>query len=128
MKEQQQDKPVVLSPKQHRAIQVLLLCFTKEKAAEELGINVTTLWRWLKIPEFKDALREAQREANSQTNARLQQSAPLAVNTLLRVISSPDTPASSKVQASRTIILLSQKSIEWEDTEARLARLEKLAA
>ena len=43
------------------------------------------------------------------------------------VMAGPDTPASSKVQASRSVIELSQKSFELEDMELRLARLEKLA-
>ena len=37
------------------------------------------------------------------------------------------TPASSKVQASRSVIELSQKSFELEDMELRLTRLENLA-
>lgn len=50
----------------------------------------------------------------------------MAVSTLLRVMTGSDTPASSKVQASRSVIALTQKSFELEDVEARLARVEKL--
>ena len=86
-----------------------------------------TLWRWLKQPPFQEALHQARREAFSQSTGRLQQASSAAVSTLLRVMAGPDTPASSKVQASRSVIELSQKSFELEDMEIRLARLEKLA-
>ena len=127
MKEQYEDNPGCLGTRKTRAVQALLQYGTKEKAAQEAGINVVTLWRWLKQPPFQEALRQARREAFSQDMGRLQQAALAAVSTLLRVMAGPDTPGSSKVQASRSVIELSQKSFELEDMEIRLARLEKLA-
>jgi len=119
--------PGPLGNRKTRAILALLQYGSREKAAQEAGVNVVTLWRWLKQPPFQEALRQARREAFSQSTGRLQQAASAAVNTLLRVMAGPDTPASSKVQASRSVIELSQKSFELEDVDVRLARLEKLA-
>ena len=127
MRQQNQYNPGCLGTRKTRALQALLQYGTKEKAAQEAGISVVTLWRWLKQPPFQEALHQARREAFSQSTGRLQQASSAAVSTLLRVMARPDTPASSKVQASRSVIELSQKSFELEDMEIRLARLEKLA-
>jgi hypothetical protein len=127
MKKQYQDNTVSLGTRKTRAVQALLQYGTKEKAAQEAGINVVTLWRWLKQPPFQEALRQARREAFSQSTGRLQQAAPAAVTTLLRLMAGEDTPPSSKVQASRSVLQFMQKSFELEDMEVRLARLEKLA-
>ena len=128
MKNEHQDKPGALGTRKARAVQALLQYGTREKAAQEAGINVVTLWRWLKQPAFQEALRQARREAFFQSTGRLQQASSAAVSTLLRVMAGADTPASSKVQASRSVIELSQKSFELEDMETRLARLEKLSS
>jgi hypothetical protein len=127
MKRQYEDNSGSLGTRKTKAVQALLQYGTKEKAAQEAGISVVTLWRWMKQPPFQEALRQARREAFSQSTGRLQQASSVAVSTLLRVMAGPDTPASSKVQASRSVIELSQKSFELEDMEIRLARLEKLA-
>ena len=127
MRQQNQYNPGCLGTRKTRALQALLQYGTKEKAAQEAGISVVTLWRWLKQPLFQEAIRQARREAFSQSTGRLQQASSAAVSTLLRVMAGADTSASSKVQASRSVIELSQKSFELEDMEIRLARLEKLA-
>jgi hypothetical protein len=43
-----------------------------EEAAGAAGIGTQTLIRWLKIPEFQAAYREARQAAVSESNARLQ--------------------------------------------------------
>ena len=49
-----------------RAKLALLQHGSTEKAAEAVGIHPATLWRWMKQPEFQQALREARREAFSR--------------------------------------------------------------
>ena len=59
--------------KKEEAIAALLTQRNVEEAARVAGIGTQTLIRWLKIPEFQAAYREARRAAVSQSNARLQQ-------------------------------------------------------
>jgi transposase-like protein len=59
--------------KQEDAIAALLTQRNVEEAARTAGIGARTLLRWLKLPEFQDAYRQARREAFSQSIARLQQ-------------------------------------------------------
>jgi hypothetical protein len=46
-----------------------------DEAAKAVGMSQRTLMRWLKLPEFQAAYREARRAAYSQAVAKLQQGA-----------------------------------------------------
>ena len=59
--------------KKEEAIAALLTQRNVEEAARVAGIGTRTLLRWLKIPEFDAAYRQARRAAFAQTIARLQQ-------------------------------------------------------
>jgi hypothetical protein len=81
--------------------------------------------RWLKLPEFQAAYREARRSAYSQAVAKLQQGATATATTLLKVMLDQGTPASVKVRASECVMNHSSKAIEIEDVEFRVAELER---
>ena len=110
--------------KKEEAIAALLTQRNIEDTARAAGIGAQTLLRWLKIPEFQTAYREARRAAFSQSIARLQQATSAAVSTLLKVMVDPNTPASTRVRAADSVLDHSAKSIEIEDIEARVAALE----
>jgi hypothetical protein len=48
--------------------------------------------RWLKIPEFQKAYREARRAAFGQSIARLQQATSAAAATLMKIMVDPSAP------------------------------------
>ena len=114
-----------LGRKQEEAITALLSQRGIEDAARACGVGGRTLIRWLKLPEFNAAYREARRAAVSQSVARLQQATGAAVSTLLKVMVDPNTPASTKVRAADSVLDHSAKSIEIEDLEVRLTELER---
>ena len=111
--------------KKEEAVAALLTQRNVEEAARTAGIGTQTLLRWLKIPEFQAAYREARRAAFSQSIARLQQATSAAVSTLLKVMVDPATPASTRVRAADSVLDHSAKSIEIEDIEARVSELER---
>jgi transposase-like protein len=111
-----------------RAILALLENPTLEKAAEVVGVHPTTLRRWLRQPDFHQALQQARHEAFSQSMRRLQQGANPAVGTLFRIMADAGTPASSRVRAAQCVLELCRNNIELEDIEVRLARLESLSS
>jgi hypothetical protein len=98
-----------------------------EEAAKAVGISTRTLLRWMEVPEFQTAYREARRTAYSQAVAKLQQGATAAATTLLKVMLDQSTPASVRVRAAECIMNHSSKAIEIEDVEARVAELERTA-
>ena len=116
-----------LGRKQEEAIAALLTQRNLEEAARAAGIGTRTMLRWLKLPEFQTAYREARRAAFGQAISRLQQGTSAAATTLLKVLIDPNTPASVKVRAAEAIFHHSAKAIEIEDIEARVAALEQAA-
>ena len=117
----------MLGRKQEDAIAALLTQRNIEEAAKAADISARTLLRWLKLPEFQAAYREARRTAYSQAVAKLQQGATAAATTLLKVMLDQGTPASVKVRAAECVMNHSSKAIEIEDMEFRVAELERAA-
>jgi hypothetical protein len=113
--------------KQEEAIAALLTQKNLEEAARSVGVAPKTLLRWMQVPEFDKAYREARRAAFRQATARLQQASGAAVAVLLKVLVDPDTPPSTKVRAADSILDHSSKAIELEDLEVRIAELERAA-
>jgi translation initiation factor 2 alpha subunit (eIF-2alpha) len=110
--------------KMEQAVAALMTQPNIDTAARSVGISPNTLLNWMKVSEFDAAYRAAKRAAYGQAIARLQQAMPLAVQTMLRVMIDPATPASVKVRAAEVITNHSHKGIEIEDVEARVAALE----
>src|SRR5450756_2983326 len=115
------------SRKMEEAVAALLTQRNVEEAARAAGIGTRTLLRWLKIPNFQTAYREARRTAFGQAVARLQQGASAAATTLLKTMIDPNTPASVRVRAAEAIFNHAAKAIEIEDMEARVSDLERAA-
>jgi transposase-like protein len=113
--------------KMEEAVAALLTQRSIEEAARSVGISTRTMLRWMKEPEFDAAYRAAKRAAYGQAIARLQQAMPLAVQTMLKVLLDPATPASVRVRAAEVIANHSHKAIEIEDVEARVTALEEAA-
>jgi predicted site-specific integrase-resolvase len=110
--------------KQEEAIAALLTQRNIEEAARVAGVAGTTLVRWLQIPEFQAAYREARRAAFSQSIARLQQASSAAVSVLIKIMVDPDAPTSSRVRAADVVLERASKAIELEDLDQRIAELE----
>jgi hypothetical protein len=95
-------------------------------AAEKAGVSEVTLWRWLKLPEFLAAYRQARREVMEKATAQLQQSAWAAATTLVRLLGAGSD--STRLRAATEILNQANKGLETLDHEERLAALEAVAA
>ena len=113
--------------KKEAAIHALCTQRNIEEAARAADIGKQTLIRWLKLPEFRDAYREARREAVSQSNARLQQASGAAVSTPVKIMVDTNAPSAARVRAAHHILDGAHQAIEFEDIEIRLAALERTA-
>jgi hypothetical protein len=114
-----------LNPRQEKAIVALLGEHTVEKAAKAAGVGERTLYRWLDDPIFSSVYRKWRREAFSQAIALTQRYAPLAVNTLAKVMSDPSAPSSAKVSAATTLLRFAREGVELDDLAARVEALEQ---
>jgi len=113
--------------KKEEAVLALLTPRNVEEAAKSVGVDATTLIRWMKVPEFDAAYREAKRTAFGQTMARLHQMSSAAASTLGKVMVDPSSPASTRIRAAESILNHTMKAVELEDLEARIAELERAA-
>ncbi|HKD05895.1 MAG TPA: hypothetical protein VKB79_08330 [Bryobacteraceae bacterium] len=113
--------------KQEEAIAALLTQRNVEDAAKSVGIAPKTLIRWMQVPDFQTAYREARRAAFGQSIARLQQASSAAVSTLLKIMVDPNAPHSVRVRAADSVLDHSKQAIEIEDVEVRVAALEQAA-
>ncbi len=113
--------------KKEAAIAALLTHRTIEEAARAVDIGANTLLRWLQVPEFKAAYREARREAFGQATARLQQATGAAAATFLKLMVDQNVPPAVRLRAADCVFEHAKKAIEIEDIEARVAELERAA-
>jgi transposase-like protein len=113
--------------KKEAAIAALLSQRNVEEAARTVGIGANTLLRWMQIPEFKVAYREARWASVSQANARLQAATGAAAATLLKLMVDQTVPAACRLRAAECVMNHANKSIELEDIEVRLSELEQAA-
>ena len=114
--------------KKEEAIAALLSQPSIEQAGRVAGIGPKTLLRWLKLPEFQAAYREARRDGFGQATARLQQASGAAASVLLKMMVDQNSPASTRVRAAQAVLDRAAKAIELEDLEVRVAELERSMA
>src|SRR5437868_985204 len=103
--------------RKEEAIAALLSQRSIEEAARSIGASQKTLLRWMKLADFKAAYNDARGQMMSQANARLQQGTSPAVTTLLKLMISPDTPASARVRAAQCVVELAHKGYEQDNLE-----------
>jgi histone H3/H4 len=111
-----------LSRLQSKAIAALLTAPTLADAACQVGVAERTLRNWLKVPAFKEAVKEAGKEMLGLTMSRLQGAAREATDTLLRSLKC-GVPA-SEVRAAGLILDNAFKVADLYDLQERVAALE----
>ena len=112
--------------KKEKALHALMTQPTFKEAAEMAGISETTLWRWLKDPEFLNKYRQLKREAVNQAVARLQQISFQAVETMKEIMEHKENPVSVRLNAAKSILDSSIKAVELEDVIHRIEELERI--
>ncbi len=117
-------EPDILTSDRQKAILALLSEPTIVKAADSVGIDHSTLYRWLKEPEFSKSYREARRESFKHAISMSQKYAPVAVQALVKIVADPKSADSVKVSASGLLLKFSRESIELDDLASRVEALE----
>ena len=120
-----QDSEKILNAKQEKALAALLSQPTIREAAREAGVSDRSIFNWLNEPAFSQAYREARAKNVSLAVAGLQRSMGQALEALQDVMTNPDSPASARVSAARTVLELAIRGTELEDLAARVDALER---
>lgn len=116
-----------LTPDQEKAILALMGHSTRKKAAEAIGKSEATLRRWMKLPAFVAAYRDARQDAVSQALLRSQQLAVYAVDTLGHLLRDSAQPGSVRVSACKSVVEFAVRGVELEDLKLRVEALESAA-
>ena len=113
--------------KKDAAIVALLTQRNHEEAARVTGIDLKTLKRWLRLPEFLVEYRRVRWEVAEQGYARAQQNTGVAASVLLKLMADCATPASSRIRAALGIFDISREGLDL-DMETRVSALERAVA
>ena len=114
----------MVNARQQKAISALLEEPTLQAASSRVGVNPSTIWRWMQCEVFREAYQAARRDATMRAVARLQQATGCAVDTLIDVMKSSEN-SSARVSAARCAIELAIKGTEIEDLAVRVSILER---
>ena len=112
--------------KKEAAIAALLAERTQAEAARAVGIDLKTLKRWLRVPEFIAEYRQARWEVVEQAYARAQQNTSAATTVLLMLMADAKTPHSSRIRAALGVFGIAREGLDL-DIEIRVAALERAA-
>lgn len=111
-------------PKKQKALTALLEQPTIDKAADAAGVARSTIYRYLKDPDFAAAYRQARSEALAHATTRLQQLASEAVEALGDVIGDAYAAPKDRISASRTVLDFAYSAHDLEALAAALDDLE----
>jgi hypothetical protein len=106
------------------AIAALLVEKNHAEAARVVGIDLSTLKRWIRLPEFIEEYRRARWEVVDQAYARAQQNSGAAVLVLLKLMADPATPSSGRIRAALGVFGIAHEALEL-DMETRVSALER---
>ena len=116
-----------LSPKQRKAVEALLSTGEVTSAAQNLGINRATLYRWLAEPAFVAAVRAAEAQAIDDFSRMLVRLGRTAAGTLAKIMADTTSPAATRVRAADATLGRLLQLRELATLEARVAELERAA-
>lgn len=113
-----------LTAKQTKAIPIILKADSMEAAAKEAKVKRATIYRWLKIPDFKQRLEEARSEVFEDGLNRLKTATDRAAKTMIKLLDSKNE--NTRRLSSKDIINLAFKSVEDREIRDRIERLEEI--
>ncbi len=120
------DEKPKLSRRQLKAIPFLVSNPTYTQGCEKAKINKTTLYKWLKNPDFKAALDRQRDEVASEAFGVLTQNLTKAVESLVGLLDHQDDRL--KRLTAKDVIDFIIRHKENEDLDRRLTEVEKRLA
>ena len=116
-----------LTSRQQQAIQAIVATGDVTVAAQSVGVNRATLYRWMKQPSFVQAVHAAEADAVEDLSRMLVRLGRTAVATLARAMSDPATPPATKVRAADATLSKLLQLRELATLEQRVSALEASA-
>ena len=115
-----------LNIRQDKFLKALLEAGSIDEACKKANINRTTGYKYLKDQLFMDEYRKIRRDAMQQVTARLQKKSEEAVEVLAEIMNNKEAPTSSRVQSAKNILDVAYRSLELDDVQERIEKVEKV--
>ena len=112
------------SRKEEAAISALLTEPGIAAAAKKAGVSQSTLRRWLQDRDFSERCRLARRQVLEEATVMSLSAAMDAGKALRAIVSSEDSPPSTRVSAARTIFDMAYRALEVDELSERLHSIE----
>jgi len=93
-----------LSLAQQQILTLISAGSTVAASARQAGIHRNTIYNWLRLSGFRDALEQARYENALQWHEQCATLAPAAINTLAEILKNPDGPASVRARIALAIV------------------------
>ena len=116
-----------LSAKQQRTVIALLTCKTVAEAARAAQVSERSIYKWLKMVDFRQALSLAEGELIDQAVRRLLRLQDLSIDTIEAMLGDADASQAVRLRASQLVLEITLKLREQRDVEQRLSALEQAA-
>ena len=114
-----------LTRRQQAIIPLLIEMPTLRSAADKIGINQSTLMRWLKLPEFIKAYREARYVVMSEAFMNLQKNCNRATEVLVELMEDEETPHAVRYNCACAILDMAMRTRTIDELEERLEAIEQ---
>ena len=117
----------ILNQRQEKFLRALFETDTIEKACDVARINKNTGFKYLKDETFINEYRAIRRELMQQVTGRLQKASDEAVQVLEEVMKDKQNSTPSvRVQSAKTILDVAYRSLEIDDMQERIEKLESV--
>jgi hypothetical protein len=94
----------LLSEAQARAAQLIATGRSGRSVASELGVHPSTLSGWRQSPEFRAAVNAILAEAQTAAQNKLVHAANIALDTILKILTSPTASDRDKLTAAAQVL------------------------
>ena len=111
-----------ISQRQRRALPIIAASLSNAQAARDVGVNESTLYRWLENPEFRDELDNLRREASSLAMTEIQSAMLQAVSVVLDATRSENE--ATRLSAARFLLQLGLRIGEIEKLRHEIRSME----
>ena len=104
-----------LTPNQLEAVSGIAKGLSPAQIGKVIGVSTRTIQRWLKLPEFVDAIRQIQSEISHRVkvevvedvvsiNSRLENLASKSLDSLERILDDPESRNADRIQAAKLLL------------------------
>lgn len=98
---------------------------TIRAVAQKLGVTEKTIWNYRQKPAVQQIIRQTQEEFAEMSGSMAVTVVPEAICVLQEILNDPDTRASDRIQAARTLMSGSQAFQERKLLERQINDLER---